>query len=131
MQYPEGQSRRQRSPPPHKLAREHGCPTPEVGVGLRQTPAVQLCPAAQSLPQAPQWAVSVLRSTQAPAHIVLGAAQALWQAPATQVSPTPQARLQPPQWAGLMLTSTQPPPQAWRRPSGYIGRRARPWRTPI
>jgi hypothetical protein len=80
-----------------------------------QVPAEQLCPSRQEVVQAPQWAGSVLRSTQAPLHSVSPAAQVCWQVPPLQVWPAAQAVPHVPQFLGsvevLVQTAAVPEPQ--------------------
>ena len=115
VQYPDGQSMRQRVLPLHGLLREQAWPTvPEPLGALEQMPALQVCVGVQRRSHAPQLAASVLRLTQVVPHIVCGNAQPLWQRPAAHVSPSGHGWLQRPQCAGLMLVSTQPPPHASR-----------------
>jgi len=86
-----------------------------VGRGAVQTPATQVCPAPQTLPQRPQWAALVASATQVGAGAA--GAQSVWpaghvgrgevQTPATQLSPAPQGRPHAPQCAVLTRVSTQ------------------------
>jgi hypothetical protein len=80
-----------------------------------QLPAEQLCPSRQAVAQAPQWAGSVFRSTQAPLHSVSPAAQVCWHVPPLQVWPAAQAVPQVPQFFGsvevLVQTAAAPEPQ--------------------
>jgi hypothetical protein len=80
-----------------------------------QVPAEQLWPSRQEVAQAPQWAGSVLRSTQAPLHSVSPAVQACWHVPPLQVWPAAQAVPQAPQFLGsvevLVQTAAVPEPQ--------------------
>jgi len=64
-----------------------------------QRPPEQSCPAAQALPQAPQWAPSVWRLVQVDPQAVSPVPQDTMHAPAEQVLPGGQALPQAPQWA--------------------------------
>jgi hypothetical protein len=83
----------------------------------RQThaPPAQLSPAAQGMPQPPQWSgsvsVSVQIETPSFAHTVLGAAQAETQVPASQSSPSPHSCSHVPQWLASTAVSTHAPRQ--------------------
>jgi hypothetical protein len=79
--------------------------------GHTQAPAVQLWPAAQALPHAPQLAVAA-KSTQAPLHRLSGALHeltAVWHTPSAQVCPEAQAWPHAPQLAGSDCVSWQEP----------------------
>jgi hypothetical protein len=60
---------------------------------------MQVCPAAQARPHAPQFDVLVCRSTHAPEHAVCPAGQVVAQAPITQLCPAAQARPHAPQFS--------------------------------
>jgi hypothetical protein len=75
-----------------------------------QTPALQTCPAAHALPQAPQFVASVVTLTHAPP-------QAVWptghvHAPALHELPPPHREPQAPQFSGSDCSCTQAPPHA-------------------
>jgi hypothetical protein len=93
-----------------------------------QTPATQLLPAPQGLPQAPQLAGSIRVSTQTPVQLVRPVAQTSWQAPAAQVYPEPQAWPQDPQLARSVwrLVQTSAGVPAWQVVLG-----ARHWQVPV
>jgi hypothetical protein len=75
-------------------------------------PFVQLCPAGQTTPQAPQLAASDVRSTQARLHAVSPLPQALAHIPAVHDCPAAQAIPQLPQKRGSLRRSTHWPPQS-------------------
>jgi hypothetical protein len=80
-----------------------------------QVPPVHDWPAAQALPQAPQFIALVARSTQAPPQLVVPPAQVpCTQAPAEQIVPLAQALPHEPQLATSALRSTHDEPQAMR-----------------
>ena len=77
--------------------------------------------AVQTVPQAPQFEVSVARLTQAPLHAAKPEGQA--HCPATQICVDPQAMLQPPQLAGSADASVQPIPQSICPVGQAVGKR--------
>ncbi len=93
------------SPPPPHCAR----PAPHSSV---QRPMEHTSPAAQAVPQAPQLARSVCRSTQRPLHAACPVGQPIWHCPATHTWVRAQAVPQAPQWSALDCVSTHAPPQA-------------------
>jgi hypothetical protein len=75
----------------------------------------------QILPQPPQFAASVLVSTQAPPHSMAGNTQAKSQLPSTHVGVAPGGGMhtvsQSPQCAVLVIKSMQDPSQFWVPPA--------------
>jgi hypothetical protein len=79
------------------LMQTGGSPHSDVLVGQVQTPAVQVRPPVQAMPQPPQFWLSVFGSTQAPAHGVSVDAQVVPQAFCEQTWPVAHAVVQAPQ----------------------------------
>ena len=141
VQYPDGQSVRQRKPPLHGLVREQAWPTaPEPLVALEQMPALQVCVVVQRTPHAPQLAASVLRLTQAVPHIVCGAEQVtvLRQTPDMQLCALVQRVPHTPQLAESVLRLTQVVPHIacgnaqplWQRPAAHVSPSVHDWLQP-
>jgi hypothetical protein len=94
-----------------------------------QRRSTHTCPAAQAMPQRPQWHGAVRRSKHPSLsggpHLVSGSSQrkGATHALATQRCPSGQALPQAPQWAALVRVSTQASPQAvsMRRMGVLIG----------
>jgi hypothetical protein len=80
-------------------------------VGHAQVPSVQRTPPAHAVPQAPQFLLSVDRSTQVVPQSVSPVSQVPLHAPATQVVPRMQRMPQPPQFAGSVSVSVHDAPQ--------------------
>jgi hypothetical protein len=74
-------------------------------------PATHVFPDAQAFPQAPQFAVDVVGSTQTPEQRICGLVQETTQFPALHVFPDGQALPQAPQFAVDVVGSTQAPEQ--------------------
>jgi hypothetical protein len=84
-----------------------------VPLALAHTEFTQLCPAPQTMPHAPQFALLVARFTQAPLQRVSPLAQGVRHTPSAQVCPLLQARPQAPQWAVLVpVLVSQPLPDS-------------------
>ena len=141
VQYPDGQSMRQRVLPLHGLVREQAWPTaPELLGALEQMPALQVCVGVQRRSHAPQLAASVLRLTQAVPHIVCGAEQVtvLRQTPDTQLCALVQRVPHAPQLAESVLRLTQVVPHIvcgnaqplWQRPAAHVSPSAHDWLQP-
>jgi hypothetical protein len=81
-----------------------------VPEGQVQAPATHVWPPAQVVPHAPQFALSLLRSTQPPLHAERPVAQAAAHLPAEQTWPAAHAVPQAPQLATSVETSTHLPP---------------------
>jgi hypothetical protein len=81
----------------------------EPGQTVWQRPIAQTCPAAQTLPQPPQFCGSLVVSAQLAPQAVAPAAQP--HAPAAQIWRVPQVRPHAPQFAGSSVTAVHRPPQ--------------------
>lgn len=90
--------------------------------GVPHTPFVQACPPVQTVPQPPQFAVSVAVLTQIPLHRVWPTGQAEEvHTPFAQLCPLAQVMPQPPQLAVSVAVLTQVVPQrVW--PTGQAGK---------
>jgi hypothetical protein len=86
-------------------------PQSRVPAGQTQALPLQICGAAQVLPQLPQFPPLDVRFTHAPAHGVSPAAHAPAQRPRLHTWPAAQARPQAPQFCGLDSGFTQAAPQ--------------------
>jgi hypothetical protein len=75
-----------------------------------QAPPLQVIPRAHGLPQTPQFALSLMVSTQAPLHGDWFGGHA--QRPPLQLAPTAQTFPQPPQLRVSLAKSAQTPPQS-------------------
>jgi hypothetical protein len=82
-----------------------------VPAGHTHMPIAQVVPRAQTVPQAPQLAVSLVVSTHAPLHVVRPIVQVIVHTPDEHTWPMAQAVPQAPQWAGLDCRSTHASPQ--------------------
>ena len=82
-------------------------------------PAAQVCPAAQAVPQAPQFATLVCTFTQRPLHCVWPAGHTVLHAPALHVDPAPHAWAQLPQFAASVCVFTHAPLHDVR-PVGHV-----------
>jgi hypothetical protein len=94
--------------------------SPPFGCGKQHAPIWQrLAPAGHALPQPPQFARSVVVSTQPPAQQDRPAGQPCvsqlpcWQTPRTQNDPAPHACPQVPQFDASELVSTSQPSKTW------------------
>jgi hypothetical protein len=82
-------------------------------VGQEQAPLPHSCPVPQGALQAPQWSVSLLRSTQLVPHAVCPATvHVVPQSPAEQSCPAWQAVRQAPQWLPSLCRFTHAPSQS-------------------
>jgi hypothetical protein len=80
---------------------------------LAHTEFTQLCPDAQTLPHAPQFALLVARFTQVPLQRVSPVAQGVRHTPSAQVCPLLHARPHAPQFAALVpVLVSQPLPES-------------------
>ncbi len=82
-----------------------------VGAGQLHTPPEHAVPEGQAIPQAPQFPGSPIRSTHAPAHLVLVPEQVDVQEPLSQTRQGGQVVPHVPQLEGSEEGSTQPPEQ--------------------
>ena len=83
--------------------------TPQVFVPHTHADATHDSPAAQALPQPPQFAALVVMSTQSSKHLVVGAVQVFSHDASRQISPVAQALPHEPQFLGSLSRSTQAP----------------------
>jgi hypothetical protein len=81
---------------------QSSCPTSQL-----QPPAEQIKPGSHTVPQPPQFVVSLSVSTQPPSHSVKAAGQSRAQPPALHTSLMAQAASQAPQWIALAFRFTQ------------------------
>jgi hypothetical protein len=92
-------------------SRTHCPPQFVVPSGQEQVPPLHCRPPLQAMPQPPQFAPSLVGSTQAPLHSDRGAGQPGEQVPALQTWPVAHALPQPPQFAGSLVVLAQRPAQ--------------------
>ena len=95
-----------------QLAVKMGCTAPEnetLAVPQLHTPALHVCPSAQTTPQPPQLDASVCVLMHEPPHNDVPVGQT--HIPLWQVSPAPQTIPQPPQSLESVAVLTHAPPQ--------------------
>lgn len=84
--------------------------SPEPQPALEHAPDEHTSPAAQAVPQLPQFAGSFVTSTHAPLQVTVPAGHTHEEP--LQMVPLPHTVPQPPQFSGSLAVSTQPPAHA-------------------